>query len=132
MSRRSFTARKSIIANDARVGNIKLVWELGRHQHLIPLAVAYACSGDTRYRDAVTQQIEGWIKANPFGLGVHWCSALEVALRLTAWAVIHALLALRDGSDGLFIAVKTARTLAAQPVSAVVVCQAFSLAPFIG
>jgi hypothetical protein len=87
------------------VGNIKILWELGRHQHLIPLAVAYACTGEIRYRDAVAVHIETWIDDNPYGSGIHWCSALESALRLTSWAVVHSLLALRDGEDGLFSAV---------------------------
>ncbi len=91
--------------DDRIVGNVKILWELGRHQHLIPLAVAYAANGERRYRDAVVTQIEGWIAANPFGLGIHWCSALELALRLIAWATVHSLLALRDGDEGLFAAV---------------------------
>ncbi len=94
--------------DDALVGNIKFTWELGRHQHLIPLAAAYACSGEQRYRDAVVSQIDGWIDSNPYGMGIHWCSALEVALRLIAWAVVHSLLALRDGAAGLFGAVADA------------------------
>lgn len=91
--------------DDTLVGNVKILWELGRHQHLIPLAVAYASSGDLRYRDAVVAQIESWIEDNPYGLGIHWCSALEPALRLISWAVVHSLLALRDGEAGLFSAI---------------------------
>jgi len=91
--------------DDRLVGNVKILWELGRHQHLIPLAAAYACTGEIRYRDAVVAQIESWIETNPYGLGIHWCSALEPALRLISWAVVHSLLALRDGEDGLFSAV---------------------------
>jgi hypothetical protein len=91
--------------DDKLVGNVKILWELGRHQHLIPLAAAYACTGELRYRDAVVAQIEGWIDANPYGLGIHWCSALEPALRLISWAVVHSLLVLRDGGNGLFSAV---------------------------
>jgi hypothetical protein len=90
--------------DDALVGNVKFIWELGRHQHLIPLAAAYARTGDMCYRDAVMEQIDGWIEVNPYGLGIHWCSALEVALRLISWAVVHSLLALRDGGDGFFMA----------------------------
>ncbi len=97
--------------DDALVGNIKFTWELGRHQHLIPLAAAYACSGERRYRDAVVGQVDGWIDSNPCGMGIHWCSALEVALRLIAWAVVHSLLALRDGAAGLFGAVVDADRL---------------------
>jgi len=91
--------------DDRLVGNVKILWELGRHQHLIPLAAAYACTGEMRYRDAVVAQIESWIDDNPYGLGIHWCSALEPALRLISWAVVHSLLALRDGESGLFSAV---------------------------
>lgn len=91
--------------DEARVGNIKLLWELSRHQHLVPLAAAYALTGQTRHRDAVVVQIEDWIARNPFGLGIHWCSSLELALRLIAWSFVHGLLALRDGPQGLFGAV---------------------------
>ncbi len=92
--------------DDRLVGDIKVLWELGRHQHLIPLAAAYAHSGDSRYRDAVAEQIDGWCLANPYGLGVHWCSALEPALRLIAWSFIQALIAVRDGTDGIFPAMR--------------------------
>lgn len=94
---------KALNYRDERlVGNIKILWELGRHQHLIPLAAAYACTGEMRYRDALVAQIESWIDDNPYGLGIHWCSALEPALRLISWAVVHSLLVLRDGEGGLF------------------------------
>ncbi|WP_286292719.1 alginate lyase family protein [Methylomarinovum tepidoasis] len=90
--------------DESQVGNIKFVWELGRHQHLVPLAVAYAVSGDESYRTAVLEQIEAWIAQNPFAVGIHWCSSLEVALRLISWALIHSLFALRDGAQGIFAA----------------------------
>ena len=100
------TFGKSLNYRDDRVvGNVKFTWELGRHQYLVPLAVAYAVSGEQGYRQAVVDQIEGWIEDNPFGLGIHWCSALEVALRLISWAVVHSLLVLRDGEQGLFASV---------------------------
>ena len=91
--------------DDRLVGDVKVLWELGRHQHLVPLALAYACGGDRAYRDAVCAHIDGWIRANPYGYGIHWCSALEVALRVLSWAFVHSLLALRDGPAGLFACV---------------------------
>ena len=97
--------------DDGLVGNVKIIWELGRHQHLIPLAVAYACTGGIRYRDALVAQIESWIDDNPYGLGIHWCSALEPALRLISWAVVHSLLTLRDGEGGLFSVVSDSEKL---------------------
>lgn len=97
--------------DDSAVGNVKFVWELGRHQHLIPLAVAYAVTGERRYRNAVAGQIDGWIRDNPYGLGIHWCSALELSLRLISWSVIHSMIALRDGPNGLFGAVESSEKL---------------------
>ena len=88
--------------DDTLVGNVKFLWELGRHQHLIPLAAAYAVRGEQKYKDAVIGQIESWIVENPFNRGIHWCTALEVSLRLISWAVVHSLLHLRDGGQGLF------------------------------
>jgi len=79
----------------AVVGDIKLLWEVSRHHHLLPLARGYAVSGAVRWREAVTGQVEDWVAANPYGRGVHWSSALEAALRLIAWAWIHNLLRLR-------------------------------------
>ena len=103
-----FTFGKTLNYRDAtQVGDIKVLWELGRHQHLIPLAVAYACSGKQLYRNAVVTQIEGWIDSNPFGMGVHWCSALEVGLRLISWSVVHSLLMLGNHEQGLFSVVNT-------------------------
>lgn len=78
------------------VGDIKVLWEISRHQHLVPLAVAYVATGEIRYRTAVTRQIDSWIRANPYGTGVHWCSAIEVGLRAVAWSMVHSLLSLRD------------------------------------
>ena len=88
--------------DDSVVGNVKFIWELGRHQHLIPLAVAYVCTGEVQYRNAVVSQINRWIETNPYGMGIHWCSSLELGLRLISWAVVHSLLVLRDGEEGLF------------------------------
>lgn len=106
------TYGKSIDYRDDRlVGNIKFTWELGRHQHLVPIAVAYAVTGDEQYRTVVIHQIDGWIEQNPFAMGIHWCSALEVALRLLSWSVIHSLLALRDGDSGLFAHVQEPKRL---------------------
>jgi len=88
--------------DDAIVGNVKFLWELGRHQHLVPLAVAYAVSGDTRYKDNISEQISDWIDTSPYGIGIHWCSSLEASLRMLSWSLVHSLLVLRDGGVGLF------------------------------
>jgi hypothetical protein len=97
--------------NDKIVGNVKFIWELGRHQHLVPLTVAYVVSGDISYRDEVIKQIDSWIEQNPFGIGIHWCSSLEVSLRLISWSVVHSLLVLKGNSEGLFGLVKDKQQL---------------------
>ena len=88
--------------DDSVVGNVKFLWELGRHQHLVPLAVGYAVSGDECYRDNIADQLSSWMQDNPYGTGIHWCSALEVSLRLVSWSLVNSLLILKDGGNGLF------------------------------
>ena len=62
--------------SDARV-----VWELNRLGHLIPLATAYAVSRDDRFLREFVTQLNSWSNQNPFGYGVNWACAMEVALR---------------------------------------------------
>jgi len=87
--------------DNAQVGNCKTLWELSRHKHLVPLAVAYVMTGKPLYADKIIEHIDGWITQNPYGMGVHWCSSLEVSLRLIAWGFTHHLMCLRD-ARGLF------------------------------
>jgi hypothetical protein len=71
-----------------RVGDIKYLWELNRHLHLVKLAQAWALTRDARYLRALGGQLTSWIEACPFGQGPNWCSALEVAIRLINWSII--------------------------------------------
>ncbi len=75
-----------------RVGDIRYLWELSRHTHLVTLAQAYALSGDARYSGVVRQHLESWIAACPCGMGPNWSSALEPAIRLINWSVAWQLL----------------------------------------
>lgn len=71
---------------DARaVGDSKVVWELNRHQWLVRLGAAYRLTGDERYARVFAADVQGWLAANPRGIGLNWASSLEVALRLIAW-----------------------------------------------
>ena len=51
------------------VGDIKLPWELGRHQYWVTLGQAYWISGDERYAEAFVEQLLSWIRQNPVGRG---------------------------------------------------------------
>ena len=64
-----------------------LIWELNRHQHFITLGIAYWLTGDKRYVDAFSSQIQSWIETNPVQHGVNWYYGLEVSIRLLAWTV---------------------------------------------
>lgn len=74
------------------VGDIKYLWELNRHLHLVTLAQAYALSGDARYFDVIRQHLESWFASCPYRMGANWSSALEPAIRLINWSVAWQLL----------------------------------------
>lgn len=70
-------------------GDVKFTWEPGRFGWAYPLCRAYWISGenhspDERYSASFWRYTEAFLKANPPGLGAHWASAQEVALRLLA------------------------------------------------
>jgi hypothetical protein len=67
--------------------DIRTVWELSRFYHVVVLARAYRCTGDTRYRDAFVGQVESWIEQNPLGRGPHWASPMDAALRAANWTL---------------------------------------------
>ncbi len=75
-----------------RVGDIRYLWELSRHSHLVTLAQAYALSGDARYSGVIRQHLESWFAACPCGMGPNWSSALEPAIRLISWSLAWQLL----------------------------------------
>jgi hypothetical protein len=80
----------------------KVVHELGRQSHLPELARAFYWTSDERYaREAVAQMLS-FIEANPVGLGVHWHSSLELALRSMSWMTALPLLLASEGLTEAF------------------------------
>ncbi|HVR28434.1 MAG TPA: heparinase II/III family protein [Thermoanaerobaculia bacterium] len=63
----------------------KRICELNRHQHLPRLGKAYYLLGEERYAREVVAQMLGWIDQNPKGMGLHWHSSLEIAIRALSW-----------------------------------------------
>jgi len=74
------------------VGDIRYLWELSRHAHLVTLAQAYVLSGDARYFQVIRQHLESWFASCPCPKGPNWSSTLEAALRLINWSAAWQLL----------------------------------------
>ncbi len=76
------------LADEARVGDVKLTWEAARFPQAYRMARAAVFEPSLRARmaDAVSEQISSFIAQNPYGLGIHWISGQEIAIRLMAWS----------------------------------------------
>jgi len=61
--------------------DIRVLWELNRLGHFLPLASAYASARDERYSAEFITQLKNWNEQNPYGRGPNWTCAMEVALR---------------------------------------------------
>lgn len=68
-----------------RPTDVKVPWELSRCQHFTTLGQAYWLSGDERYAEEFVAEVEDWIARNPWGYGVNWACAMDVALRAVSW-----------------------------------------------
>ena len=65
--------------------DIKVVWELSRHQHFVTLGQAYALTGNAKYAVEFKEQIESWIKGNTFTMGPNWACSMDIGLRAVSW-----------------------------------------------
>lgn len=90
------------LRNPLLVGNVRNIWELNRHQHLVRAAAAYALSRDERLARFVRRQLESWLDQNPFPMGVNWASPLELGLRLISWVWVSRCLADSPEHEALF------------------------------
>ncbi|QDQ40007.1 hypothetical protein E3226_006145 [Legionella geestiana] len=79
---------------DFALGDIKLVWEVGRFGFAFTLVRAYSRTGDIRYAEGFWQWFDDWFQQNPPNCGVHWKCGQEISLRVMACA--FALLSLRE------------------------------------
>ena len=86
----------------AEVGDVKVTWELNRHQHLVTLAKAYCFTGDQRFVRELVDQWYSWKQQNPYPIGVNWVSSLEVAFRALSWLWIRRLLGQCDFVNARF------------------------------
>lgn len=78
-------------------GDVRVVWEINRLQHLVGLACAGTDDPAQREpaRGLIEAQLLDWWQANPPGQGVNYLSAMEEALRLVS--LLHAFDLVRSG-----------------------------------
>ena len=81
------SAMDELVWGGKRPVDLKPLWEINRHQHLVTMGMAFWLSGEERYADAAAEQLLSWIEQNPPELGINWFSALEVAIRVISWTV---------------------------------------------
>ncbi len=72
--------------NEALVGDVKYLWDPSRHAQLVTLAQAWHLSGDSKFAAGCQLLLDSWFEQCPYGLGPHWSSSLELALRLVNWS----------------------------------------------
>jgi hypothetical protein len=85
-----------------KVGDVKIIWELSRMQHLTRLAQAWCYTGDECYASKIVEQISDWIISNPWMMGINWTSPMECALRVITWTWSFHLIRNWDGLNDKF------------------------------
>ncbi|MGD0294798.1 MAG: asparagine synthase (glutamine-hydrolyzing) [Terracidiphilus sp.] len=76
-----------VLADETRVGDVKLSWEVGRFPQAYSMARCAAFFPETALDLSSTflSQVRGFLECNPVGQGIHWNSGQEIALRLMSW-----------------------------------------------
>ncbi|MGW3808648.1 heparinase II/III domain-containing protein [Micromonospora sp. NPDC005113] len=79
------------IRSEARLSDVKHVWEAARHRDLVVLARAARLDPGGPWLDGLAGLLRSWCEQSPPEQGVNWYSSLELALRAIAWNQILAL-----------------------------------------
>lgn len=67
---------------DAKRGDIKTIWEASRFTHFYYFARAYLITGDVKYYIAFSEQLNQWLKDNPYPYGANYKCGQECTLRM--------------------------------------------------
>ena len=76
------------IRSDARMSDVKWVWEAARHRDVVVLARAAAIESGGSWLHELEAMLTSWVDQCPAERGVNWYSSLELALRAVAWAQV--------------------------------------------
>jgi hypothetical protein len=61
--------------------DIKVPWELGRLQHLIPILISYTKNNNFKYIKEIEHQIIDFYLSNPPRFGCQWTTSMDVSIR---------------------------------------------------
>ena len=100
-----------VYKGERRLGDIRFVWELNKHQYFFTLGKAYWITGDEKYAEEIVGQIGSWMNENPFCRGINWISALEIGARVISWIMAYPFVKEKMGDD---FAKKFTRSIYAQ------------------
>jgi len=77
----------SVLADETRVGHVKLSWEIARfpQAYIMARCAAFFPEAAPDLSSAFVSQVRGFLECNPAGQGIHWNSGQEIALRLMSW-----------------------------------------------
>ena len=67
---------------DKERGDIKVIWEASRFSHFITLARAFMLTENKKYYYAFSEQLNSWLKKNPYGYGANFKCSQECSLRM--------------------------------------------------
>ena len=67
---------------DIERGDIKVIWEASRFSHFYLFSRAYLLTGDTKYYEAFSEQLNGWVSNNNYSFGANYKCGQECALRM--------------------------------------------------
>jgi hypothetical protein len=65
--------------------DLKVIWELNRHQYFNTLGRAYVLTRDEKYAETFIRHIEDWLESNKPKRGINWSSSLEISFRSISW-----------------------------------------------
>lgn len=72
-----------------RLGDIKLPWELNKHQYFFTLGKAAWLTDVSSPALEIVRQIDHWIDDNPCYRGINWIDALQVGMRAVSWIMAY-------------------------------------------
>lgn len=78
-------AKDSFIIDLEDNSDIKIPWELSRHQFFSALGQAYAYTNDEKYALEFKNLTLHWIEHNAFKVGANWMCSMDIGLRAVSW-----------------------------------------------